>query len=161
MSWSIVSFTGQEIIRLAVDIEKEGRSFSEKAALKVDDAEVRKVLGYLAGEEEKHIADFQKVGAGLTEDVNIDESYVGEYGEYLKSIIDSHIFNQNNVDDLVAGIKVPREALAIALRFEQDSIVIFQEFSNVVDKAGKATIDELIRQEKEHIRRIADVSRMV
>ena len=161
MSWSIISFSGQEMIKLAVQIEKAGQAFYEKAALKVDDCEVKSVLSYLAGEEEKHISDFQNLGEHLTEDINIDESYVGEYGDYLKSIIDSHIFNLDNVDNLVNGIKAPREALAIAFRFEKDSIVIFQEFSHVIDKAGKPVIEELIKQEKEHIKKIADVSRMV
>lgn len=161
MSWSIVSFTGREMIRLAVAIEEAGRSFYEKAGLKVGDAGVRSIFSYLAGEEEKHIADFKKLGDGLTEDVNINESYVGEYGDYLKSIIDSHVFNVNNVDDLVNGVKTPGEALAIAFRFEKDSIVIFQEFGHVVDQAGRPVIEELVRQEKEHIRKLAEVSRTV
>jgi len=161
MSWSILSFSGGEIIRLAVQIEKAGKLFYEKAAAGVDHADVRDVLNYLATEEEKHVSDFQALGKGLEEDVVYNESYPGEYGDYLKSLIDTHIFNENNVDDLVRGIKAPREALAIAFRFEKDSIVIFQEFRHVVDKNGKAMIDALIEQEKEHIRKIADVARMV
>jgi len=159
MSWSIVNFSGGEIIRLAVDIEKAGKLFYEKAAAVVDDQEVKDVLTYLAGEEEKHVSDFQTLGKGLKEDVVYNESYPGEYGDYLKSLIDSHVFNEHNVNDLVRDIKAPREALAIAFRFEKDSIVIFQEFSNVVDANGKVMIDALIAQEKEHIRKIADVAR--
>lgn len=161
MSWSIIDFTGQEMIKLAVEIEIAGKLFYEKASQKVDDSEIKDLLVYLGGEETKHISDFRKLGESLPNDMLINESYVGEYGDYLKSIIDSHVFNQSNVDALVSGIMAPREALAIALRFEKDSIVIFQEFRNVVNDSGKGIVDELINQEKGHIRKLADLSRSV
>ena len=160
MTWSILKFTGEEIIDLAVKIEKAGKTFYEKALNKVDDADAREMFSYLAREEEKHISAFEKLGAKLAKEVVPNESYVGEYGDYLKSIIDTHVFNQNNVDDLVKDIKTFREALAIAFRFEKDSIIIFQEFWNTVDSTGKEIIGELIAEEKEHIKKISKLNRI-
>lgn len=54
----------------------------------------------MAGDEENHISDFEAIGTSLKKDFTPDESYTGEYEEYLKAIIDSHVFNVNNVDDL-------------------------------------------------------------
>lgn len=159
MAWSILNFTGEEIIRLAVEIEKAGRTFYEKAAAKVDDPEARETFDYLAREEAKHISDFEGIGSKLAKELVINESYVGEYGDYLKSIIDNHVFNQNNVDDLVRDIKTFREALAIAFRFEKDSIIIFQEFLNVVEDSGKEIIEKLINEEKEHVKNIGHLYR--
>jgi len=160
MTWSILKFTGEEIIDLAVKIEKAGKTFYEKALNKVDDADAREMFSYLAREEEKHISAFEKLGAKLAKEVVPNESYVGEYGDYLKSIIDTHVFNQNNVDDLVKDIKTFREALAIAFRFEKDSIIIFQEFLSSVDSTGKEIIGELIAEEKEHIKKISKLNRI-
>jgi len=160
MTWSILKFTGEEIIDLAVKIEKAGKTFYEKALNKVDDADAKVMFSYLAREEEKHIAAFEKLGAKLAKEVVPNESYVGEYGDYLKSIIDTHVFNQNNVDDLVKDIKTFREALAIAFRFEKDSIIIFQEFLSSVDSTGKEIIGELIAEEKEHIKKISKLNRI-
>ncbi len=160
MSWSILNFTGEEIVNLAVEIEKNGRHFYEKALAKVDDPEAKRTFIYLAEEEARHIDDFKKLGESLARDVVPNESYVGEYGEYIKAIIDSHVFNLNNVQDLVDGIKTFREALAIAFRFEKDSIMIFQEFKNVVDESGKEIIENLIQQEKEHISRLTQIYRL-
>ncbi|KJS03316.1 MAG: rubrerythrin [Peptococcaceae bacterium BRH_c4a] len=160
MTWSILKFTGEEIIGLAVNIEKAGKTFYEKALNKVDDADAREMFSYLAREEEKHMAAFEKLGAKLAKEVVPNESYVGEYGDYLKSIIDTHVFNQNNVDDLVKDIKTFREALAIAFRFEKDSIIIFQEFLSSVDSTGKEIIGELIAEEKEHIKKISKLNRI-
>ncbi len=160
MTWSILKFTGEEIIELAVKIEKAGKDFYEKAVAKVDDADAKIMFGYLAREEESHICVFEDIGAKLAKEVVPNESYVGEYGDYLKSIIDSHVFNQNNVDELVRDIKTFREALAIAFRFEKDSIIIFQEFLNAVDSTGKEIIEKLIAEEKEHIKKISKLNRI-
>ncbi|MFZ5595620.1 MAG: ferritin-like domain-containing protein [Bacillota bacterium] len=160
MSWSIINFTGEELVRLAVEIEKAGKLFYDKAVKLADDADARAMLIYLAGEEEKHIADFEKLGERLKKEVVPNESYIGEYGDYLKSIIDSHVFNLNNVEDLVKDIKTFREALAIAFRFEKDSIMIFQEFQNAVEETGKEVIAMLIDEEKEHLKKIANLNKL-
>jgi len=160
MSWSILNFTGEEIIKLATEIEKRGREFYLKAAQKVDDPQAKGMLLYLADEEERHISDFECIGADMKEQIIPNEAYVGEYGDYLKAIIDNHVFNLNNIDDLVKDMKVFREALAVALRFEKDSIMIFQELYNAADAKGKEVLSKLIEEEKEHIRRISKLHRL-
>lgn len=160
MSWSILKFSGEEIIRLATAIERSGKAFYDAAAQKVDDPEISVLFRNLGREEEKHIGDFQALGENLAGDFAPNESYVGEYGEYIKAIIDNHVFNINNVDALISDVGVAREALAIALRFEKDSILIFQEFLNVVDDSGKEIVKELIEQEKKHIGMLARLNKI-
>lgn len=155
MAWSIINFNGEEIIRLAVEIENQGQKFYEIAAAKVDDPEVKAIFEFLAKEESQHIVDFKSLGEKLPGDFTPNESYVGEYGDYIKALIDNHIFNHNNIDKFVNNITVAREALAVAFRFEKDSILIFQELYNVVDENGKKIIGKLIEQEKQHIRKLA------
>lgn len=155
MSWSITKFSGEEIVRLAVEIEKQGRRFYEIAATKVTDPEVKAVFEYLAGEEAQHVADFETLGAKLPRDFVPNESYVGEYGDYIRALINNHIFNHDNIEKLLPGVSVAREALAIAFRFEKDSILIFQELYNVVDDTGKEVLGKLIEQEKQHIKKLA------
>lgn len=155
MAWSITDFSGEEIVRLAVTIEKQGQKFYEIAAGKIDDPEIKGIFEYLAGEEKQHISDFESLGDKLSKDFTPNESYVGEYSDYIKALIDNHVFNHDNIDKLVDGITVTREALAIALRFEKDSILIFQELYNVVDDSGREIIGKLINQEKQHIRKLA------
>lgn len=154
MSWSIINFTGEEIIKLALEMERTGKVFYEKAVSYADGAKLKEVLSYLAKEEEKHIADFGKLGEKLSKEFVFNESYVGEYGDYLKSMIHSHVFSLSNVEDLVKGIKTNREILQFALSFEKDSILIFQEFENFVSSAGKEIIKQLVNEEKGHIKKI-------
>ncbi|WP_088227590.1 ferritin family protein [Desulfosporosinus sp. FKB] len=154
MSWSIVNFTGEEIIKLALEMEKSGKEFYEKALSYAQDLQVKEVLVYLAKEEEKHLKDFEKLGERLSKEFMPNESYAGEYGDYLKSIVNNHIFNLNNVEDLVKGIKTDLDILHFAQSFEKDSIMIFQEFENFVNNAGKDTVKDLVNEEKEHIKKI-------
>jgi len=160
MAWSMINFSGEEIIRLAVEIEKAGQAFYEAAARKVGDSEVAALFTALGGEEERHIVDFQTLGERLKKEFSANESYTGEYGDYLKAIIDQHVFNLENVDSLVENVVVAREALAIALRFEKDSILIFQEFLEVVDQKGREVVQKLIDQEREHIRVLAHLNKI-
>ncbi|MFZ5642622.1 MAG: ferritin-like domain-containing protein [Bacillota bacterium] len=151
MAWSILTFTGKEIIELATEIEKAGKAFYEAASRKVEDPEVSALFKALGNEEEKHIGDFRALEKYLDGGFDPEESYPGEYRDYLKAIIDNHVFNINNVESLVKNVVVAREALAVALRFEKDSILIFQEFLKVVDESGRDIVQKLIDQEKEHI----------
>ncbi|MDQ7096442.1 ferritin family protein [Desulfosporosinus sp. PR] len=161
MSWSIVNFTGEEIIKLALEMERTGKVFYEKAASYAGDVQLKEILSYLSKEEEKHIRDFQKLGEKLANEFVPNETYAGEYGDYLKSIINNHIFNVNTVEDLVKGIKTDRDILQFALSFEKDSIMIFQEFENFVNKAGKDVINELIDEEKGHIKKINSLFQII
>ncbi|HBV97490.1 MAG: rubrerythrin [Peptococcaceae bacterium BICA1-7] len=160
MSWSILNFTGEEIINLATEIEKAGKSFYEAAAQKVDIPEVSALFKALGNEEEKHIEDFQSLKKHLDGSFTPEESYPGEYRDYLKAIIDNHVFNIKNVDEFAMGAVVAREALAVALRFEKDSIMIFQEFMKVVDEPGRIIVQKLIDQEKEHIGLLARLNKI-
>lgn len=154
MSWSIVNFTSEEIIELALEMERAGKAFYEKAAPYAEGVKLKEMLSYLAQEEERHIADFQKIAEKLTQEFVPNETYIGEYGDYMKAMIDSHIFNVSNIEDLLKGIKTNREILNFALSFEKDSIMIFQEFVNFVDKSGSKVITQLINEEKGHIKKI-------
>ncbi len=140
---------------MAIEIEKAGKIFYEAMKQKVNDPELKELFAFLAGEEEQHVADFEKLGEKLVRDVVPNESYVGEYGDYIKAVIDSHIFNQKNIDELVKNIVDVREALIIALRFEKDSIMIFQEFYNGADESGKEVIGRLIDEERKHIKKLS------
>lgn len=154
MTWSIVNFTGEEIIQLALEIEKAGGLFYRKAAANVNDTAAKEVFNYLAKEEEKHITDFEKLGEKLAKEFVPNESYVGEYGEYLRSIINNHIFNLSNVDNLINQDMTKKESINIALTFEKDSIIIFQEFKNFVSQSGQEVIQDLINEEKEHVKKL-------
>lgn len=157
MSWSLTNYTGEEIVELAVAIEKEGKEFYDKALMHAKGYKLKEALIYLAREEEKHVVVFQKIGDKLVKEFKPNESYEGEYDAYLKSIVNSRSFNVKNVEEIVKSLDTDKDILNFALGFEKDSILIFGEFKEFVNDTGKKIIDELIEEEKEHIRKIVKV----
>jgi rubrerythrin len=89
LAWSLTNYTGEEIVNLAVAIEKEGKEFYDSALAYAKGYKLKEALVYLAREEQKHIAVFQKIGDKLVKSFTPNESYEGEYEDYLKSIVNS------------------------------------------------------------------------
>ena len=157
MGWSINVFSGEEIIEIALQMEESGKLFYEKALEYAKSNELKEMLAYLAKEEEKHAKTFSELGKDLKNDFKPNEQYVGEYGDYVKSLINSHVFRINQVEDLVKDIKNDKDILRFALSFEKDSIVIFQEFKNAANKEGAPLLEKLVNEEKGHIQKISEL----
>lgn len=155
MGWSISRFSGEEILEIALQMEESGKLFYERALDYAESAALKEMLIYLAEEETKHLEAFRQLGEQLNYYFAPNERYAGEYGDYVKSLVNSHIFKISAAEDLVKAIKNDRDILHFALRFEKDSIDIFQEFKNAANKAGAELIEQLIDEEKKHIRKIA------
>jgi rubrerythrin len=155
MGWSITQFRGEEIIEIAVQMEQAGKLFYEKAAQVAEDAKLKDMLDFLAQEEDKHIQDFTKLGEKLNYNFLPADTYAGEYEDYVRSLVSSHIFNINQVEDLVKEIKSDKDILRFALSFEKDSIVFFQEFKNMGSKEAQGVIEDLINEERGHIKKIS------
>ncbi|MGI6412464.1 MAG: ferritin-like domain-containing protein [Syntrophomonadaceae bacterium] len=157
MGWIITQFKGEEIIEIAVQMEQSGKLFYEKAAQIAEDAKLKEILIYLSQEEDKHIRNFTKLGEKLDYNFLPAETYAGEYEDYVRSLVNSHIFNINQVEDLVKDIKSDKDILRFALSFEKDSIVFFQEFKNMGTKVAQEVIEDLINEERGHIKKIGDM----
>ncbi|MBO8169026.1 MAG: hypothetical protein H0Z35_07575 [Thermoanaerobacteraceae bacterium] len=79
-----------EIIDLAVQIEEKGAEFYKKLAEKAETESARELLLFLVAEEEKHQLDFKKLGKDF-EAVDPRESYAGEYLDYVRSTVETHM----------------------------------------------------------------------
>ncbi len=157
MGWSITQFRGEEIIEIALQMEEAGKLFYEKAAQIAEDAKLKEMLNFLAQEEDKHIQDFRKLGEKLNYNFLPGETYPGEYEDYVRSLVTSHIFNINQVEDLLKEIKGDKDILRLALSFEKDSIVFFHEFKNMGNQEAQKVIEDLINEERGHIKKIGSI----
>lgn len=161
MGWSLTNFSGDEIIEIALQMEESGKLFYEKALSYAEDGSVQETLKYLAQAETQHMHKFTQLGEELGHQFYPNERYVGEYGDYVKSLVNSHIFKISEVEDIISGIKNDQDILRIAIGFEKDSIVIFQEFKNAVNQAGAETLEKLINEEREHIKIISTLFKKI
>jgi len=150
-------FTGNQVVELGIQIEKNGEEFyraAKKAAVS-DDA--KQVFDYLMSEERRHLALFQGLLAKI-ELVRQAEQYEGEWDAYLKAAATEHMFGDPaRAAGVIAKIKTQDDALAFAIGFEKDSILLYYELGNLVEGRSKDAVAKLRDEEKDHLRRLSEL----
>lgn len=144
-------FAGSEIVELAIEIEKNGREFYNTLAGQSKNKEAKETFGYLAGEEEKHIAAFKGILSGV-EKYEPAEAYPGEYFAYMSSLADKYIFTKKNKGGEIAkSTKGDAQALELGIGFERDSIEFYRNMQKVVPDYDHKIVESIIAQEEEHL----------
>jgi len=152
-----ISFSGSELLNIAIGIERNGLAFYESLAKSDQDPMARGAYKYLADMEKKHIKTFQGLLEGVGE-YKPPESYAEEYDLYLKALVDSAVFTDDAVARQIAEkVTTSIEAIQIALGAEKDSILFYSEMRNLVPERDRETVDRIIEEEKSHLRQLSDL----
>jgi len=150
-------FAGSEIVEIGVQIEKNGRDFYATLAGRSKDKKAKDIFEYLAGEEEKHIATFQKILDSVHK-YEPHESYPGEYFAYMNALASEHVFTQKDKGAEVAKrTKHDKEAIDLGIGFEKDSIIFYEGMKKVVPEHDHKIVSALIEQEQEHLRKLSEL----
>lgn len=155
--------TIQEIIEIAIEIEKNGKSFYQSLSEQANSAQLRELFEYLSKEEESHINRFEEL-LKTSEGYQISELYYAtNYMGYMKAIADERVFKSDiSVTEFVKSLKSISDALDKAIGFEKDSILFLYEMQEILDdKNNEEIIKKLINEEKEHIRRLAIIKSLI
>ncbi len=147
-------FAGKEIVEIGIQIEKNGRDFYNTLLRKSKDLKAQELFKFLATEEEKHIKTFQKIleKTNKFETQGLDSD---DYFAYMNALASEHVFTKANTGELVAkSIKSDQEAIEMAIGFEKDSIIYYEGVKKVVSDYDIKTVDALIIQEQDHLRRL-------
>jgi len=153
----VIYFSGSEIIEVAIQIERNGSTFYRSLAESLEQKDIKDLFTHLADEEEEHIKSFQALYDSFKEykPNNSDEE---EYYAYIKSLSDRNVFTKKEgIDEIIKKIKGKEDALNMAMGFEKDSIIFFTEIHDLVKRTDKIAIDALIRQEREHLKKLIHV----
>jgi len=153
-------FDAKEIVGLAIKIEENGEEFYMQLANKTKNSQVREMIEFLAGEDRKHRNTFRQIQQRLGEFKPAYESYPGEYLNYVKALAEESIFTKEILRQLLKKkFKTSTEVLDTAIVVEKDSILIYNEMKNFVPESEHKTIDEIVNQEKEHLRKLSEIKR--
>ncbi len=144
-------FNSGEIMKLAIQIEKNGAAFYERAGGASRSAAAKKLFEFLRGEELKHLATFEGMLLEIDEN-DPGESYKGEQAEYMMALAQSNIFPDKFGDHRALD---DAAAISVGIGIEKDSILFYSEMRKYVGREYQKTIDDVISQEKEHFRRLA------
>ena len=154
-------FAGSEVVELGIQIEKNGRDFYRTLTAQSKNQKAQDIFKYLAGEEEKHIAVFQKILSSL-ENYQPAEAYPGEYFAYMNALASEYVFTQENKGGEVAKkIKSDKEAIGKGIGFEKDSIIFYEGMKKIVPAYDQKVVEELIIQEQGHLRQLTELERKI
>jgi rubrerythrin len=152
-----LKFSGKELVDIAMTIEEKGEQLYRRLAAKIEDRQLTELFFALAEEEKQHRADFAKLGENLANPA-IWESYAGEYEDYLRTLVDTHLLvKAENADELLAKVTNAAQALELAINFEKDSLLIFIELANMVKESDKEVVSKLITAEQHHLARLKKI----
>ena len=143
-------YSGLEIIEIAIRIEENGYAFYETAAKMITETNDHKALFLdLAEKEMIHIAIFQKLASKFESEEF--EFNLEDESDYVNHLADTHIFGKKDAGlDLARKIKTPKEALEIALKFENESVSFYTELLKRTHTEARGLIQQIIDEEKEH-----------
>lgn len=143
-------YTGNEIVEIAVRIEENGYAFYTNAGEMVGkENDIKSLFLDLADKEIQHMAIFQKLLEKYEpEDYALSNE---DASGYISHLAESHIFGKPDAGvKLAKTVKSPKEALEIALKFENDSVAFYTELAARAKADSKKLIRQIIEEEKEH-----------
>jgi rubrerythrin len=143
-------YSGLEIIEIAVRIEENGQEFYTAASeMFKENTDVKGLFYDLAEKELTHIAIFQKMADKF--DAETFEFNKDEASDYIGHLADTHIFGKKEAGiTLAKTVSTPKQALEIAYKFENDSVVFYEELLKKTSSDSKKLILRIIEEEKEH-----------
>lgn len=155
------SYNAQELMQLAIQIEKNGKEYYDAMIERTDNPKVKDIFTFLAREEQSHLENFVTIRNKIIENeadyAIADEYQTPEMYAYVEAMSDGQVFpNTVSYADIIEEIKTDEQAIRHAITFEKDTILFFYEILTMFrgNEKTKALIEELIRQEKVHIARL-------
>jgi len=152
-----ISFSGNELVDIAIGIERDGVAFYEVMAKSSANAVTRDLFKYLAEKEREHIRIFQ----GMLAEADMwlmPEAYAQEYTAYLRALVDSAIFSEEKITSKIAeDTENYIQALELAIGAEKDSILFYNELKEVTSQRAKVIINKIITEEKSHLEKLSEL----
>lgn len=153
-------FVGAEIVEIGIQIENNGRDFYNTLAKRSENEQAREIFRFLAGEEEKHV----KVFEGILEQTQAFAPQgldADDYLRYMKVLAGEYVFTQKDRGEEIAqNTGSDKEAIDVAIRFEEDSIVFYTGIKRIVPEYDHKVIEILIMQEENHLKQLLDMKKL-
>ena len=147
-------FSAREIAEAAVEKEKKRKEFYNSVSELSTNADMKALFKMLTEEEDRHVAAFSQIRDSLPV-----ESQLPEYNEdmvaYMDSVIDDRLYADIDSRAFIQNAITNKDVFRLAIGFEKDAILYFREFLPFLTESDRKIVEELIEQEKGHIRMLA------
>ncbi|MFB0559204.1 MAG: ferritin family protein [Dehalococcoidales bacterium] len=154
-----ISFSGSELINIAIGIESRGIIFYDIMGRSTTTALARDVFQYLADMEREHIKIFQGMLAEADK-YQVPETAAGEYTAYLQALVDSAVFSDDfATSEMATKTGSDIEAMELAMSAEKDSILFYYEMKGIMPQRAQPTVNKIIAEEKSHLRKLSELKK--
>ncbi len=157
-----VTYSGPEVMEMAVETERDGRKFYEAVAAETKDPKLKDLFRFLAEEEGRHVTEFQAIARTVSERPQDLVYNWQEAAEYLDAIVESKYFLGSGKSlSLARESRNSGEALDHALGFEKETMLFYTEILQMVSEQVKPAVGRLIAEEKAHIVKLTALRRIL
>ncbi len=141
-------FSIDDILDLAVQIEKNGEKLLRAATDKTSNPELNAMFKWLADEEVQHAKSFSTLKPTLR--TGIDTTELEAMGrDLLRDILGEQTFSLSDIE--LSKIENAAGLIRRMIEFENDTVLFYEMIRSVVsDPSTTRVLDEIISQEKQH-----------
>ena len=153
--------SGKELIDIAVGIERNGAAFYDSLVESTRDLTAKSAYQSLADQEREHMGIFQGM-LGLAGEHSFSETYTEEYDVYLKALVDSSVFTDDQVArEMAQKVSSDAEAIHIGIIAEKESILFYSEMRNLVRRPDREVLTRIVGEERSHLRQLSELKKSV
>lgn len=151
-----ITYSGDEVLEIAIQIERNGYAFYTNVARNLGDGNAKNLLTWLAEEEKSHIGRFEEILSRFSQGgLDMQPEEMEEYNLYLKALADSRVFNTEiEAKEAALKIKSERDAIDLAIGFEKDSLLFLSWMKDLVKGPDIAVVEALQREEMQHLKKL-------
>jgi len=152
-----IAFSPAELYNIAIAVERRGAAFYDTLARSSQNGDVKQSFLALAAMEHQHIQTFQRLLAAAPPGAS-EGGDAEEYAGYFKALVDSSIFNDDlATSELVTRVDTDKEAVEVGIGAEKDSILFYEQLQDIVAGSAADDIGKIISEEKDHLRKLAEI----
>lgn len=156
-----ISLSGNELINVAIDIERRGIAFYDIMARSTDNEAGRELFQHLVEMERRHINVFQDMldKADISQTTKEPNK---EYADYLQALVDNAVFNDDLVtSELATQVDSDIKALELGISAEKDSLLFYYEMKDIMPRQAQPVVSQIINEEKSHLRGLSELKRIL
>lgn len=153
-----VLFTARDIAEAAVEKEKKRKAFYAGVYELSANKEMKDLFKFLTEEEDRHVMIFTQIRDKLPIDSEPIE-YSEDMQAYMDSVIDDRLYSNIDSEAFVKEAIDAENVFRLAIGFEKDAILYFREFLPYVKEFDLEVLEDLIEQEKGHIRTLVEMEK--
>ena len=152
-----ISYYGNELINIAIGIERRGIAFYDIMTRSTENAVTRDVFQCLVGMEREHIKIFQDM-LSEADKYETPETYAGEYEAYLQALVDSAVFTDDlATSEMASQVDSDIKAIELGISAEKDSILFYYNMKELMPQRTQAAVNKIITEEKSHLRQLSEL----